>query len=277
MSASESYGYGRPAVAGSGTIACGLAACASTLGEVRLLARSDASAWRAEERAQSAAQKVDGGDPRRVRVTTDPADLGACDVIVEAIVEEPEAKAEHLRELGTIAGEADLASTTSALSLGELGERSGHPDRVYGLHFFNPVTRMELVEVCFPTALREGAADRAASWCRALGKTAIEVPDQPGFVVNRLLFPYLFDAVRLMERTGMSAGDVDSCMRLGAGHPLGPLRLLDFVGLDVAKAIGESLHADSGEPAHAVPGLVVELVGEGRLGRKSGAGFYDDY
>ena len=277
MSVSESYGYGRPAVAGSGTIACGLAACASALAEVQLLARSDASAWRAEERAQSAAQKVDGGDPRRVRVTTDAADLGACDLIVEAIVEEPEAKAQHLRELGEIAVDADLASTTSALSLGELGERSGHSDRVYGLHVFNPVPRMELVELCFPPILRAGAAERAASWCRALGKTAIEVPDQPGFVVNRLLFPYLFDAVRLMERTGMSAADVDSCMRLGAGHPMGPLRLLDFVGLDVAKAIGESLHADSGESAHAVPGLVVEMVGDGRLGRKAGAGFYDDY
>jgi 3-hydroxybutyryl-CoA dehydrogenase len=137
------------------------------------------------------------------------------------------------------------------------------------------VTKMELVELCLPDGLREGVRERATAWCRALGKTAVEVPDQPGYVVNRLLFPYLFDAVRLMERTGMTAADVDACMRLGAGYPMGPLGLLDFVGLDVAKAIGESLHADSGDTAHEVPGLVVEMVGEGKLGRKSGAGFYE--
>jgi 3-hydroxybutyryl-CoA dehydrogenase len=134
---------------------------------------------------------------------------------------------------------------------------------------------MELVELCFPEGVDGDVQERARAWCEGLGKTAIEVPDQAGFVVNRLLFPYLFDAVRLMERTGMSAGDVDTCMKLGAGHPMGPLRLLDFVGLDVAQAIGEALHDDSNEPAHDPPGLLVEMVGEGRLGRKSGAGFYD--
>jgi 3-hydroxyacyl-CoA dehydrogenase len=116
--------------------------------------------------------------------------------------------------------------------------------------------------------------ERALDWCRALGKTAVEVPDQPGFVVNRLLFPFLFEAVRLMDATGMEPADVDDCMRLGAGHPMGPLRLLDFVGLDVAAAIGESLHADSGREADAVPEPLRALVEAGRLGRKSGAGFY---
>jgi 3-hydroxybutyryl-CoA dehydrogenase len=268
-------GYARPAVVGSGTIACGLAASASAVGDVRLLARSDASAWRAEEAAQSAAAKVDGGDPSRVRVTTAIADLTECDLVVEAIVEETDAKVEQLGELGETAPVADLASTTSALSIGQLAERSALADRVFGLHVFNPVTKMELVELCLPDGLREGVRERATAWCRALGKTAVEVPDQPGYVVNRLLFPYLFDAVRLMERTGMTAADVDACMRLGAGYPMGPLGLLDFVGLDVAKAIGESLHADSGDTAHEVPGLVVEMVGEGKLGRKSGAGFYE--
>jgi 3-hydroxybutyryl-CoA dehydrogenase len=268
-------GYARPGIVGSGTIACGLAATASTLGDVRLLARSDASAWRAEEEAQSAAAKVDGGEPSRVRVTTAIADLGDCDLAVEAIVEESDAKVEALGELSEAAPQADLASTTSSLSIGELAERSGLAARIFGLHVFNPVPRMELVELCLPDGLREGVRERATAWCRAMGKTAVEVPDQAGFVVNRLLFPYLFDAVRLMERTGMAAGDVDACMRLGAAHPMGPLGLLDFVGLDVAKAIGESLHADSGEPAHEVPGLVVEMVGHGKLGRKSGAGFYE--
>ena len=108
----------------------------------------------------------------------------------------------------------------------------------------------------------------------ALGKTAVEVPDQAGFVVNRLLFPYLFEAVRLMESSGMAAEDVDSCMQLGAGHPMGPLALLDFVGLDVSKAIGDALYADNGEVASQPPGLLVEKVGEGKLGRKSGEGFF---
>jgi 3-hydroxyacyl-CoA dehydrogenase len=133
---------------------------------------------------------------------------------------------------------------------------------------------MELVELCFPSGLRGGVAERAAAWCRALGKTGVTVPDEPGFVVNRLLFPYLFDAVRLLERTGLSAEEIDSCMTLGAGYPMGPLRLLDFIGLDVAEAIGDALHADSGDPAHRPPGRLVEMIGEGVLGRKAGQGFY---
>ena len=117
------------------------------------------------------------------------------------------------------------------------------------------------------------APTRAArtAFCEALGKTAVEVPDEPGFVVNRLLFPYLFDAVRLLERTGMEPAQIDACMKLGAAYPMGPLELLDFVGLDVADAIGEALHADTGDPAHRPPGRIKQLVGEGRLGRKSGA------
>jgi 3-hydroxybutyryl-CoA dehydrogenase len=268
-------GYERPAVVGTGTIGCGLAAAASAVGEVRLLARSDASAWRAEESAQDLAAKVDGGVADRIRVTTEPGDLARCDLVVEAIKEDLEAKVELLASLAEAAPDADLASTTSSLSVADLGRRCGYPERVFGLHVFNPVHRMELVELCLPDGLRGEIADRAREWCRALGKSAVVVPDEPGFVVNRLLFPYLFDAVRLLERTGMAAADVDACMTLGAGHPMGPLRLLDFVGLDVAQAIGEVLYADSGEAAHRPPGRLVEMVGEGRLGRKSGAGFYE--
>jgi len=268
-------GYSRPAIAGSGQIACGLAAVASSAGEVRLLARSDASAWRAEEAAEKLCGKLEGAVARRVKVPTEPNDLADCDLIVEAIAEDMDAKAELIGRVGDVSAEADLASTTSSLPVTELGRRGGHPERLFGLHVFNPVTRMELVELCLPDAVRPATAERAEAWCRALGKTPIRVPDEPGFVVNRLLFPYLFDAVRLLERTGMSAEDVDSCMSLGAGHPMGPLRLLDFVGLDVAQAIGDALYADSGEAAHRPPGRLVELVGEGKLGRKSGAGFYE--
>jgi 3-hydroxybutyryl-CoA dehydrogenase len=271
----DSDGYARPAIAGSGTIACGLAASATQLGPVRLLARSDASAWRAEEAAQTQAKKIEGGAPERVKVTTNPADLAESDLVVEAIAEDPEAKGELLNSVATAAPKADLASTTSSLSIDDLAARAGVPDRVFGLHVFNPVPRMELVEVCIPEAVRDGVRGRAIAWCQAMGKTPVEVFDQPGFVVNRLLFPLLFEAVRLMEQTGMSPADVDTCMRLGAGHPMGPLKLLDFVGLDVAAAIGGSLHADSGRESDAVPDRIHTLIAEGKLGRKSGAGFYE--
>jgi 3-hydroxybutyryl-CoA dehydrogenase len=268
-------GYERPAIAGSGTIACGLAAAATTAGETILLARSGASAERAEERAALDCAKLEGADPDRLRVTTDAAALAACDLVVESIIEDAEAKAGLLAELGAAAADADLATTTSSLSVRALGERSGQPRRVFGLHVFNPVPRMELVELCFPDGVGADVRGRARAWCGALGKTPVEVPDQAGFVVNRLLFPYLFDAVRMLERTGMSAEQIDSCMTLGSGQPMGPLALLDFVGLDVAEAIGDALHRDSGEDAHRPPEMLVELVGQGRLGRKSGAGFHD--
>ncbi|MQA74589.1 MAG: 3-hydroxyacyl-CoA dehydrogenase family protein [Solirubrobacterales bacterium] len=268
-------GYARPAVAGSGTIGCGLAAIATRAGAVRLLARSDVSAWRAEETAQTLAKKLDGGTPERIRVTTAEADLADCDLVVEAIAEDPLAKGALLGALGARCPGADLASTTSSLRLAELAVRSGAGERLFGLHVFNPVTKMELIELCIPAEARSGVRERAVEWCNALGKTTVEVPDQAGFVVNRLLFPLLFEAVRLMEASGMPAEDVDTCMQLGAAHPMGPLRLLDFVGLDVSVAIGESLHAETGRDADAVPQRLRDLVAEGRLGRKSGAGFYE--
>jgi 3-hydroxybutyryl-CoA dehydrogenase len=267
--------YERPAIAGSGTIACGLAACASVASNVRLLARSDSSAWRAEEQAHKLCSKVDGADPSRVKVTTDPSDLSSSDLIVEAVVEELEPKTTLVRMVGEAASEADLATTTSSLSLDELGARGGHPERTFGLHPFNPVVRMELIELCIPDAARDEIAPRARTWCESIGKTVVEVPDEPGFVVNRLLFPYLFDAVRLIEQTGMAPEDVDRCMTLGANYPMGPLALLDLIGVDVAIAIGEALYEDSREEHHRPPGRLISLAREGKLGRKGGTGFYD--
>lgn len=268
-------GYERPALAGSGTIACGLAACSSTTAKTMLLARSDASAWRAEEQAHSLSSKLDDGDPRRIKVTTNPGDLAECDLIIEAIKEDAEAKAELLRTLVDAAPRAHLATTTSSLSVRELGEASGHPGRLFGLHPFNPVVRMELIELCVPQGADDAIGPRARAWCEGIGKTVVEVPDEPGFVVNKLLFPYLFDAVRLLERTGMKPEEVDRCMTLGAAYPMGPLALLDLVGVDVAAAIGEALHGDTGEERHRPPGRLESLIGDGKLGRKSGAGFYD--
>jgi len=271
---SAGTGYEAPGIAGSGAIATGLAAVATTTADTILLARSEASAWRAEEKVVAACAKIEGAESSRLRVTTDPKDLSDCDIVVEAVIEEVEPKGEVLSAVAAQLGpDADLATTTSSLSIGAIAAAAGIEGRLFGLHVFNPVPRMKLVEVCFPDAGEE-TREKALAWCAALGKTAVEVPDQAGFVVNRLLFPYLFEAVRMIERTGMEAGEVDTCMKLGAGHPMGPLALLDFVGLDVSEAIGDSLYAESGEEASKPPGLMVEMVGEGKLGRKSGAGFY---
>lgn len=271
---SRSLPYSKPAIAGSGEIACGLAACASSLSPTTLFARSDASAWRAEERAHSLSAKVDGGNPKRLRVTTDIAELADCDLVIEAIIEDLAAKTELLGSIGDVAGGAHLATTTSSLPISEIAAGGGHPARTVGLHPFNPVTKMELIELCVPEAAALEAGAQMKEWCHLLGKTVVEVPELRGFVVNRLLFPFLFDAVRLYETTGLEAADVDRCMTLGANHPMGPLALLDMIGLDVALAIGNALHADTGEERHAPPATISKLVKKKKLGRKSGAGFF---
>jgi 3-hydroxyacyl-CoA dehydrogenase len=248
----------RLGIAGTGAIACGLARLAAPLGEVVVWARSPDSAARARERIRCG-----------VGVTTDLADLGACTYLVEAVVEDAAVKGEVLRELDAAAGDhAILASTTSSLSVEGLARASGRPDRFAALHVFNPVEKMALAELAFGPQAGDSTRARTRAVCEALGKTPVEVPDVPGFVVNRLLFPYLFAAVRMVEEEGVEPEAVDACMKLGAGHPTGPLKLLDYVGLDVAAAIGESIGA-------TVPDRVRELVAAGRLGKKSGAGFYD--
>jgi 3-hydroxyacyl-CoA dehydrogenase len=188
--------------------------------------------------------------------------------VVEAIVEERDAKAALMGELrSSLTDEHVLATTTSSLSIEDLASASGLPERFCGLHVFNPVTKMDLIELVFPSAAADSTRQRAYALCEQLGKTAVEVPDLPGFVVNRLLFPFLFEAVRLMVETGLEPAAVDSCLQLGAGHPMGPLALLDLVGLDVAQSIGRTIGAD-------VPSRIDTLVDEGALGRKSGRGFY---
>jgi 3-hydroxybutyryl-CoA dehydrogenase len=259
------------AIAGSGTIASGLAALAAGQGDVLMWARSEASAERAERSVARHCEKIAelNGCARRVRVVTEIEALAGASFLIEAVSEEVGCKAPLLAQLGAMTGpEEILATTTSSLSIAELAEVSGHPDRFLGLHVFNPVPRMALVELVFAPATRAELRERARALCHGLGKTVVEVPDIPGFVVNRLLFPYLFDAVRLMERTGLSAEEVDRCMTLGAGMPMGPLALLDFVGLDVSAAIGEAIEAE-------VPPTLAALVRTGALGRKSGRGFHD--
>ena len=261
----------RLGIAGAGTIACGLAATASARYDVLLWARSEESAQRASSAVAKAADKVEGGDADRIDVVTDLARLHDATFLVEAIIEHHGRKAEMLADLGEMARAADhdavLATTTSSLSVAELSKASGHPEGFVALHVFNPVPRMKLVELSFPPEATPETRARARALCEALGKTPVEVPDIPGFVVNRLLFPYLFSAAALLAETGMDPEDIDSCMTLGAGVPMGPLALLDFVGLDVAEAIGNAIDLP-------VPDNLTALVRQGSLGRKTGRGFY---
>jgi len=260
----------RLGVAGSGAIACGLAAVAARGGEVVLWARSGASAEKARGRIAKLIERCGWEVAAEVEVTTDVARL--CEhatYVVEAIVEERDDKVGLIERLTPhLADDAILSTTTSSLSVEDLAAASGRADRFAGLHVFNPVTKMDLVELVFPEAAAQRTRDRSFTLCEQLGKTAVEVPDLPGFVVNRLLFPFLFEAVRLREETGLEPAAVDSCLQLGAGHPMGPLALLDLVGLDVAQSIGNTIGAD-------VPERIDALVAEGALGRKSGRGFYE--
>ncbi|HEV2997497.1 MAG TPA: 3-hydroxyacyl-CoA dehydrogenase family protein [Solirubrobacteraceae bacterium] len=257
------------AIVGSGAIACGLAATAAHHGPVLLLARSQSSADRAQETVEKALARLGAEiDPEHIQVVTDPGALARASFVVEAVVEDHEVKAGMHSELRAIIDpEAILASTTSSLSVQRLAQESGDPERFLGLHVFNPVTKMKLVELIFPSGASEQTRERALALCETFEKIPVEVPDVPGFVVNRLLFPYLFSAVRLQEETGMEAEAIDTCMKLGAGHPMGPLALLDLVGLDVSAAIGHTI-------GETVPPRVQELIAEGALGRKSGRGFH---
>jgi 3-hydroxyacyl-CoA dehydrogenase len=244
----------RLGVLGTGAIACGLARLAASCGvDVVVWARSDASA--------------EGPRGDGIRVTTDLSELADRTFLVEAVIEDRDAKAGLFERLD-LAEDAILTTTTSSLSVEELASASGRPQRFAGLHVFNPVEKMPLVELVFPVAASDDTRTRAEALCERLGKTAVEVPDTPGFVVNRLLFPLLFNAVDLLVELDLAPETVDACMKLGAGHPMGPLRLLDLVGLDVSASIGEQIGVE-------VPARVRELVEAGRLGKKSGAGFYE--
>jgi 3-hydroxybutyryl-CoA dehydrogenase len=207
-------------------------------------------------------------DADRVQIVTDLDALAAATFLVEAIAEDTAQKSVLLAQLDGLAGpHTILSTTTSSLSVTELAAASGRPELFVGLHVFNPVAKMRLVELAFPLVASESTRERAAALCVALDKDAVEVPDLAGFVVNRLLFPYLFSAVDFMQRTGLEPKAVDTCMQLGAAHPMGPIALLDYIGLDVSVAIGDAIEAD-------VPQSLRDLCAEGALGRKAGRGLY---
>jgi 3-hydroxybutyryl-CoA dehydrogenase len=241
----------------------------------RGLERLDGSMRRAVQRGklEEAARAAARG---RVRGTTTLADLAACDLIVEAVIEKMEEKKAVLRELDLLLPpEAVLASNTSSLSITELAAVTRRPARVVGLHFFNPVPVMPLVEIVRGLTTSDDVVQAMREFAQTLGKTVVVAKDAPGFIVNRLLIPYLLDAIRVLELGVASREDIDTAIALGLGHPMGPLTLLDFVGLDTTYYIAEAMFQEFKDARCAPPPLLKQMVLAGWWGRKTGRGFYE--
>lgn len=213
---------------------------------------------------------------QRLRYSTDLADVRDCQLIIEAVTENLDVKREIFGMLDTICGpEALFASNTSSIPIIQIATATQRRERCAGLHFFNPVPTMKLVEIVRSIATSDETVETLRAFSMQLGKTAIEAKDTPGFIVNRLLVPYLIDAVRLLEAGVATREDIDAGMQLGCGHPMGPLTLADFVGLDTLYYVAEVMYEEFREPRFAPPVLLKQMVQAGYLGRKSGKGFYD--
>jgi 3-hydroxybutyryl-CoA dehydrogenase len=212
----------------------------------------------------------------RITPTTQVPDLAKCDLVIEAIVENVEVKAKLFNQLDALlAPQAIICTNTSSLCVIELAAKTKRPNRVAGLHFFNPVPIMKLVEVVKTIATTQDVIDALFAFARKLGKEPILAQDTPGFVVNRLLIPYLLYAIRCYESGLASKEDIDKGMKLGCGYPMGPLELLDFVGLDTTYYIAQIMYDEFKDPMMAAPPLLKRMVLAGRFGRKNGKGFYD--
>ena len=211
-----------------------------------------------------------------IKGTTKLEDLAGCDLVIEAVTENIAVKKEVFSTLDAVcAPDAVLASNTSSLSVTEIASFTKRPERVLGLHFFNPVPLMKLVEIIRALSTNDAAFEKAKGYVETIGKTPVIAKDAPGFVVNRLLVPYLIDAIRVYESGLASKEDIDNGMKLGCGHPMGPLQLLDFVGLDTTLFIANIMFEEFREARFAPPPLLKRMVLAGHLGRKSGRGFYD--
>ncbi|TYZ65716.1 hypothetical protein PybrP1_007394 [[Pythium] brassicae (nom. inval.)] len=212
----------------------------------------------------------------RITPTTDQQALADCDLVIEAIVENVDVKKDFYANLGRLVKpSAIFASNTSSLAISDFAGASGRAAQVVGLHFFNPVQLMKLVEVVRTDATDAAVFDAAKNWVHAIGKHPVSCKDTPGFIVNRLLVPYLAQAIALYERGDASKEDIDVSMQFGAGHPMGPITLADYVGLDTTLFILEGWVRDHpNDPAFFVPEIVRHKVAEGKLGRKTGEGFY---
>ncbi|MBI2016958.1 MAG: 3-hydroxybutyryl-CoA dehydrogenase [Candidatus Rokubacteria bacterium] len=211
----------------------------------------------------------------RIGGTTRLDDLKSCDIVVEAMTENQALKNETFAKLDRIcAPPAILATNTSSCNVTALAAATTRPGRVLGLHFFNPVPLMKLVEVARTILTDDAVVQEATEWARAVGKTPVQAKDSTAFIVNRLLVPYLLDAVRAYEGGLASLEDIDTAMKLGCGYPMGPFTLLDLVGLDTTMYVAEVMFEEFREPRYAPPPLLKRMVMAGRLGRKTGRGFY---
>jgi len=277
----------RVGIVGSGIMGSGIAEVAAKAGhEVVLRSRQQATAERMVTGLEKSLAKqvergkLDEADAKatlsRVSATSDLADLKDCDLVIESIVEDLATKRHLFNELDRIVQDgAIIATNTSTLPVIELAMETGRPERVCGVHFFNPAPAMALVEIVRPITASEETIAEARAFAEACGKEPVEVKDQAGFIVNALLFPYLNNAVRLLEGGVATKEDIDSAMKGGCNFPMGPLALLDLVGLDTSLAILDALYNEFRDPNYAPVPLLRRMVTAELLGRKSGKGFYD--
>jgi 3-hydroxybutyryl-CoA dehydrogenase len=277
----------RVGIVGSGIMGSGIAETAAVHGfEVILRSRAQGTAdAMVAGMAKSLAKQVDKGklasedrDAALARVTpvSNLSELAGCDLVIESVVEDLPVKKHLFSELDRICGDHTiLATNTSTLPVVAMAMETGRPDKVCGIHFFNPAPVMALVEVVRPITASDGTIATALAFAEACGKSPVEVKDQAGFIVNALLFPYLNNAVRLLEQGVATKEGIDSAMKGGCGFPMGPFALLDLVGLDTSLAILDALYDEYRDPNFAAVPLLRRLVTSGQLGRKTQKGFYD--
>jgi 3-hydroxybutyryl-CoA dehydrogenase len=273
-------------IVGGGLMGAGIAETAAVAG-VPVVVRElpeylDAAGQRLETSLGRAVKrgKLDAADRdsalARITMTSELKDVAGADLVIEVVPENVELKTSIMKALDDIVGDdAVIASNTSAIPIAQLASAVRNPGRVLGLHFFSPVPVMALVEIVRALDTSDETVETARTFVERLGKHAIETKDRSGFIVNFLLIPYLMAAVRMYEEGFASREHIDEGMRLGAGHPMGPLTLCDFIGLDVVQAICNSLFEEFKRVEYASPPLMNRMIAAGRLGRKSGRGFYD--
>jgi len=278
--------FGNIGVVGSGIMGSGVAEVAASTGALVIVrSRSSASVdAMLSTLEQSLAKQVEKGKRsveeadairQRVSVTTELDELAHCDLVIETVVEDLDVKKELFRALDTVVAPTTIVATcTSTLAVIDLAMEMSNPERVCGVHFFNPVPTMSLVEVVRPLSASDETIASVTEFVLACNKEPIEVKDQAGFIVNALLFPYLNNAVRLLEGGVATKEGIDAAMKGGCGFPMGPFALLDLVGLDTSVAILDALYAEFAETNYAPAPLLRRMVSAGMLGRKSGAGFY---
>jgi 3-hydroxybutyryl-CoA dehydrogenase len=274
-------------VVGAGSMGAGIAQVAAQAGfQVKVVDVGDAAFARARKTIAGSLErmvkkeKITADQMKeamdRIGFSADVGSLSGVPFLFEAVFEDVAVKKELYGKLDAVCGDGVVyATNTSSLSITELASLVARPGKFVGMHFFNPVPMMQLVEVIPALQTEPSTTELALSMAKRLGKTAITCKDTPGFVVNRLLIPYLLDAARLLEAGVASAEDIDTAMKLGCGMPMGPLELMDYTGVEISFLVGEIFNSYTKEPRFAPPGIVRNMVKAGYLGRKTGRGFYD--